>query len=193
MAATIFNNKLPPVLLLPGWQNSGPGHWQRAWQARWGDVWVEQHDWLQPRRGDWIARLEDVILAQAETPVLLAAHSLGCHLVAAWAAHSQHTSKVCGALLVAPADTTRPELATRLPTWSVPVLRPLPFAATLLYSQDDPYCSPQQSLNLARAWGAHALDQGARGHLNAESGLGDWPQARALLQALARSGSGRTA
>ena len=45
----------------------------------------------------------DVLLAQP-APVLLAAHSLGCALVAAWAAHSNNTHLVRGALLVAPGD-----------------------------------------------------------------------------------------
>ena len=73
----------PGVLILPGWQNSGPGHWQSRWEARHGFVRVEQHDWQRPLRGDWSTRLEDVVLAQpAERPLLLAAHSLGCLLVA---------------------------------------------------------------------------------------------------------------
>ena len=42
----------PQVLLLPGWQNSGPAHWQSLWQARYGYLRVEQHDWMQPLRGD---------------------------------------------------------------------------------------------------------------------------------------------
>ena len=77
------------VLTLPGWQGSGPAHWQSLWEARHGDRRVEQHDWLHPRRGDWMARLEEVLLAEP-APVWLAAHSLGCQLVAAWASHSAH-------------------------------------------------------------------------------------------------------
>jgi predicted alpha/beta hydrolase family esterase len=88
------------VLLLPGWQNSGPDHWQSRWEQNFGYVRVEQHDWMQPLRGDWIARLEDVLLSQ-KGPSVLVAHSLGCLLVAAWAAHSRHTHLVSAALLVA--------------------------------------------------------------------------------------------
>ncbi|RZI94330.1 MAG: alpha/beta hydrolase, partial [Rubrivivax sp.] len=33
------------VLLLPGWQNSGPDHWQSRWERLHGDERVEQHDW----------------------------------------------------------------------------------------------------------------------------------------------------
>ncbi|HEU6456420.1 MAG TPA: alpha/beta hydrolase, partial [Roseateles sp.] len=63
------------VLLLPGWQNSGPDHWQSRWERRYGDRRVEQHDWDWPRRGDWMARLDEVLL-ESEVPAVLAAHSL---------------------------------------------------------------------------------------------------------------------
>ena len=169
------------VLTLPGWQGSGPAHWQSRWEQLYGDQRVEQHDWMRPLRGDWIARLEDVLLAQTE-PVLLVAHSLGCALVAAWAAHSQNTQRVRAALLVAPGDVEQvPELRQRLHSWSPLVRKKLPFPATLLGSQDDPYCSLQRARELATHWGAEFIDYGARGHLNAESGLGDWPEGRALL------------
>ena len=81
------------TLLLPGWQNSDVTHWQSRWEAVHGDRRVEQHDWMRPKRGDWSARLEDEVLA-APGPVVLVAHSLGCILVAAWAAHSRHTGRV---------------------------------------------------------------------------------------------------
>src|SRR5450830_1556311 len=77
------------VLILPGWQGSGLAHWQSLWQARQGYQRVDQHDWLRPLRGDWIARLEDVVLSTSE-PAVLVAHSLGCVLVAAWAAHTHN-------------------------------------------------------------------------------------------------------
>ena len=34
---------------------------------------------------------------------------------------------------------------------------------------------------MASVWGARFVDAGARRHLNAESGLGDWPEGRQLL------------
>jgi len=37
---------------------------------------------------------------------------------------------------------------------------------------------------MARDWGAAAFDIGPCGHVNGESGLGNWPQGRALLRSL---------
>ena len=172
------------VLILPGWQNSGPAHWQSRWEAAYGYGRVEQHDWLRPLRGDWIARLEDVLL-QREAPVVLVAHSLGCLLVAAWAAHSRNTHRVKAALLVAPGDAEREELRPLLASWSpIPLVR-LPFKSTLVASRDDPYCSFERAQAFASAWGADFIDAGHKGHLNAQSGLGDWPEGHVLLDQLA--------
>ncbi len=187
-----MNLSAPPsvrVLLLPGWLGSGPGHWQRRWEALHGDTLVEQDDWQTPRRGDWIARLEDEILADPR-PVALVAHSLGCHLVAAWAASSRHAARAVAALLVAPPDLRHPGLPSVLSPWQRPLTPPgtaapaLPFGATVVFSTDDPYCSSSAAQRMARDWGASSHTLGARGHINADSGLGDWPEGRGLLRAL---------
>lgn len=170
----------PQVLLLPGWQNSGPAHWQSRWEACYGYPRVEQHDWMQPLRGDWISRLEDVLLAQSG-PSVLVAHSLGCLLVAAWASVSRNTHLVRCALLVAPGDAERPELRAPLHSWSPVVMQRLPFASVLVGSHNDPYCSLGRAQSFASAWGARWHDLGTAGHINADSGLGDWPQGHALL------------
>ncbi len=183
----------PVVLLLPGWQDSGPAHWQTLWEQRHGYRRVEQHDWMRPLRGDWIARLQDVVLAlvagrapDAPARIVLVAHSLGCHLVGAWAASSGLARHIRGALLVAPGDPQRDELAAVLASWSPVVLQPLPFPAVVLASQDDPYCSFVRAAQFAAGWGAQFVDYGNTGHINAASGLGDWPEGHARLMAVCR-------
>lgn len=171
------------VLVLPGWQGSGPDHWQSRWEALHGYRRVEQHDWLRPLRGDWSARLEDTV-ADTDGPVLLVAHSLGCILTAWWAGHTRHAQKVRGALLVAPGDVERPDLAQMIPGWLPIARQPLPFPTVLVGSRNDPYCSLARAEGMARDWGARFVDIGERGHINAESGLLEWPEGHALLQSL---------
>lgn len=174
------------LLTLPGWLGSGPAHWQSRWEALHDFERVQQADWEWPRRGDWMARLDECLLADPR-PAALAAHSLGCHLVAAWAAHSAHTSRVRAALLVAPPDTERADMPPHLAGWRRIMRQRLPFAAAVVYSDDDPFCTPQRALTLAADWGAQAHALGPRGHINADSGLGDWPEGAVLLdQLLAR-------
>lgn len=171
------------VLLLPGWQDSGPQHWQTLWEQRYGYVRVEQHEWERPLRGDWITRLEEVLLTRDE-PAVLVAHSLGCALTAAWAAVSQNAHRVKAALLVAPGDPERPELREVLPSWSPIPLQALPFPSVLVASRDDPFCEFERARLFAYAWGSQFMDYGACGHINADSGLASWPEGHVLLQDL---------
>ena len=173
------------ILLLPGWQNSGPGHWQTRWESLYGDHRVEQHEWMHPLRGDWSARLEEEVLA-APGPVAFAAHSLGCILVAAWAAHSRNTHKVRGALLVAPGNEGERYQRCRCPGGAPMVRKPLPSPPLLIAANHDPYCDARRSRQMADDWGARFVDTGAGGHLNAESGLGDWPEGRQLLNEISK-------
>ncbi len=172
----------PRVLLLPGWLDSDAAHWQSRWEQLHGDQRVTQDDWVWPKRGDWMARLEEVLL-QDDTPAVLVAHSLGCQLVAAWAAHSRHTKRVAAALLVAPPDVERDDMPPQLAPWRPIVRAPLPFPSTAVVSSDDPYCAPERAAEMAVQWGCEWVSVGERGHINGESGLGDWPQGRELLHA----------
>lgn len=176
------------VLILPGWQGSGPGHWQMRWAAQQGYTVVEQDDWLRPRRGDWLARLDEVVINTpsgiSSANIVLVAHSLGCIQVAAWAAVSHHTARVRGALLVAPGDVEQADLREQIPGWAPIVRQRLSFAATLVGSSNDPFCSHDRARGLALDWGAHWVSLGAAGHINADSGLGDWPEGHALLEEL---------
>ena len=177
--------------MLPGWQNSGPEHWQSRWEQIYGYERVQQHDWMRPLRGDWIARLQDVVLGHtahlapdAPADIVLVGHSLGCLLVAAWAAHTQLAHHIRGALLVAPGDPQREELAGNLASWARIPQDALPFPSLLLGSQDDPYCSFTRAQAFASAWGSRFIDYGLCGHINSDSGLGDWPQGQSLLTQL---------
>ena len=172
------------VLILPGWQSSGPGHWQSGWERAHGYQRVEQHDWIRPLRGDWIARLEDVLLSRNvahDEPAVLVAHSLGCMLVAAWAAHSRNTPLVKGALLVAPPDVEREDMRQILPGWSPVSGRTLPFKTMVFASSNDPFCALERARQFTAAWDAEFIATGPRGQLNAESDLGSWPQAHEKL------------
>lgn len=173
----------PRFLTLPGWQGSEPAHWQSRWERLHGCTRVEQHDWMHPLRGDWTARLQDVVLAQPG-PVLLVAHSLGCLLAAWWAAHSAQAQRVAGALLVAPPEIERDDLRQAIPGWAPPARQRLPFASIVVTSSDDPYARSAYTARLAQDWGATLYSVGARGHINAASGLGDWDEGWRLLQSL---------
>jgi predicted alpha/beta hydrolase family esterase len=176
------------ILTVPGLCGSGPAHWQTRWEVLHpGHVRVEQRDWDHPDLDVWLAALAGAIVTAGE-PVVLAAHSLGAVLVAHAAARGL-TAGVRGALLVAPADVESPSCTPPETRCFAPIPRaPLPFPATVVASQNDPYVPLDRARAFASAWGAAFVDAGARGHLNASSGLGDWAEGRALLAALVARG-----
>lgn len=171
-------------MLLPGWLDSAPAHWQSRWETLHGCERLQQDDWQWPRRGDWMARLDEALLADPR-PALLIAHSLGCQLVAAWASHSAHTGRVHAALLVAPPDTERADMPPNLFNWRPIVRHRLPFAARVVVSSDDPFCAPERATQMAHDWGAALTLLEGRGHINGDSGLADWPEGWSLVQSLA--------
>jgi predicted alpha/beta hydrolase family esterase len=171
------------VLLLPGFGDSGPDHWQSVWEKRHGYLRVRQRDWQRPDSKEWELALHDAVVA-AGTPVILAAHSLACVTVAHFAQHHP-TTQVVGALLVAPADVesdmhTPDEVRGFSP---IPRLR-LPFPSILVASRTDPYVRFARAQQLAEAWGSRLVDAGRSGHLNTDSGHTEWPEGHALLQEL---------
>lgn len=174
-----MSSTAPRIIIVPGWRNSSPEHWQSLWAQTLPNVErVEQDDWLTPKREDWVRALEALILSRPE-PVIVVAHSLGCitttHLGAEAAA------RIRSALLVAPAD---PERRAHLADFAPVPYQLLPYRSVLVASSNDPYCPIRLAGAYARAWGSEFVRLQNAGHINVESGYGPWPLGFALLQSL---------
>ena len=171
----------PVVLIQPGYENSGPEHWQSLWeQANPDFVRVEQADWDAPLLDDWVRTLHETVRAQTG-PVVIVAHSLGCATVAHWVA--RHGVVIQGVLLVAPVDVDNAGLDA-IATFAPVPLAPLPFPSIVVASTDDPWTSAERARHFADAWGSDFIDAGPLGHLNSASGIGDWPAGRRILKGL---------
>jgi predicted alpha/beta hydrolase family esterase len=176
------------ILILPGLYNSGEGHWQTLWEAQLPNARrVQQRDWGSPNRSDWVAALDASIQA-TDSPIILAAHSLGCALTAWWAAQRRgtpHASRVKGALLVAPPDVERADFPEHATGFAPMPRSALPFKSIVAASPDDPWCALPRAQSWAADWGARFHDIGPCGHINSRSGLENWPQGRLWLDELA--------
>ena len=172
------------ILTLPGWTNSGPGHWQSIWERAHPNCRrVEQENWDTPTRDDWLPTLDRAI-AEAAPPIVLVAQSLGCHAAVEWAARADlsRIARVAGAFLVAPPDLERKDAGRIIRQWRPVLMRPLPFPSVLVASRTDPYAPFERSQQFAAAWGSAFLDIGDAGHITTASGYGPWPEGHALLQ-----------
>ncbi|MDF1484448.1 alpha/beta hydrolase [Ramlibacter sp. H39-3-26] len=168
------------IVIVPGWRDSGPGHWQTLWAERLPTARrVVQDDWITPTRAAWVAAIERMVL-EAPEPVVIAAHSLGC--IATAHVSEAVARRVRGALLVAPADPERRAVLNDFAP--VPYAR-LPYRSIVVGSTNDPYCPIRLTGAYARAWGSEFVRLPDAGHINVESGHGEWPLGQALLQSLA--------
>ncbi|HVL07687.1 MAG TPA: alpha/beta hydrolase, partial [Burkholderiaceae bacterium] len=181
---------IPPdfrVLTVPGLYGSGPGHWQSRWEALHPD-WqrVEQKDWSQPSLYLWAERVGQVV-AQARHAVpggagkvLLLAHSFGCLASLRYVLDSalEDPMPIAGMLLVAPADPEKFGVGPLLPQG------PLPFPTIVAASRNDPWVPQPVAFGWATLWGSEKIDLGVAGHVNADSGLGDWPLGLSLVERL---------
>lgn len=170
---------MPEILTVPGYQNSGPGHWQSLWEASLRDIArVEMPNWEYPHKVDWVECLDEAIAACTAPPILVG-HSLGCLAIAHWA--GSYDRAIRGALLAAPADVDRPDGLELLRSFGpIPRYR-LPFPAIVAASEDDPFLTLDRARELATDWGARFVNLGPCGHLNLASGHGSWPRGEALL------------
>ena len=171
-------------LTIPGWNGSGPEHWQSIWEAKYANFRrVEQREWHRPAREEWVDSIESMV-QQAASPVYLVAHSLGCVAVAHWAA-DRDAAGIAGAILVAPpwlsaSERCPEELTSFVP---IPAVR-LPFHSILVASENDPYLPIETAMRLARWWGSEFADVGRQGHINIASGHGPWAAGERLLERL---------
>lgn len=180
--------RLQPIIV-PGWKNSGPDHWQSRWATLLPHaVRIQQRDWENPAAPEWIATLAAEV-DQARSPVLLIAHSLGCLISAALPVPLR--AKVAGALLVAPADVESADAPACLRGFLPIPRQPLPFQSVVVASDNDPYCRLERARAFAQDWGSRVIVLPGAGHINADSGLADWPQGLKIFGALRRRASWR--
>jgi len=85
------------ILMVPGWQGSGPGHWQSRWERNLTTARrVELRDWVGSDKDKWVGAIIDAV-ATSVRPVVIVAHSLGV-IAAVHAAMKLPHGSIAGAL-----------------------------------------------------------------------------------------------
>ena len=152
------------IVIVAGWRDSGPGHWQSLWAERLPNARrVVQDDWISPTWLAWVGQLEKTVLP-APNPVVIVAHSLGC--IATTHMGCEAAARVCGALLVAPAD---PERRAILSDFAPVPYAALPYRSIVVASSNDPFCPIRLAGAYARAWGSEFVHMQNAGHINIDS------------------------
>ena len=170
-----------PLVMVPGIKNSGRKHWQTVWQKTLPNATrFRPQSWDEPDLNDWIKALDAEIAAIKQLPILVA-HSLGCLLVAHWAARGGRS--VRGAFLVCVPNSAAPRFPEAAETFKSEPLVSLPFPALIVASSDDPYASIVHARRRASQWGTGFVVAGDLGHINESSNVREWKQGADLLAA----------
>jgi predicted alpha/beta hydrolase family esterase len=160
--------------------NSEAEHWQAIWARDLsGAIWVDQDGWDDPVRDRWVSTLEEQVRRAAGRKVLVA-HSLGC-LVVAEAGRALTDACVAGAFLVSVPDVGGPSFPKSAIGFRPALSTSMPFPSVVVASSNDPYGGLDHAERVARHWGSRLVPVGAKGHINLQSGLSDWPEGRKLL------------
>ncbi|PXV62855.1 hypothetical protein CLV62_11771 [Dysgonomonas alginatilytica] len=169
--------------IIPGLGNSGPEHWQTFFEKS-GDnfIRINQQDWDAPNCHEWIKNIDETVSNYDPSTVILIGHSLGCITIAHWA--KQFGKKIKGALLVAPSDIESP-LYTFTSSGFTPIcLEKINFDTIIVSSTNDPWVSTKRAELFAESWGSKLISIGDAGHINAESGYGEWQEGLEILKKL---------
>lgn len=183
------------IVIVYGYEGSGPGHWQR-WleeelrQRNEPVLFPDLPDPLEPQCDRWVEALAECV-AGAATPVTFVAHSLGCwavdHFLARYGSRRLH-----GALLVAPPSPYllfEPIQSFLPPPLRADAWQPIAGHSLLVGSDNDPYIEARELEELSHRLGIPLHFLPGCGHINLESGFGPWPFA---LDWLAREGALRS-
>jgi predicted alpha/beta hydrolase family esterase len=171
-------------LTVPGVTNSGPRHWQTFWEKKFPDEFrrIRQDNWDTPVCSEWTTRIEEEVQKAGPEKVVLLAHSLGCAAVAHWA--RDFGTKIKGAFLVGPSDCEAATYTFDTKGFAPIPLEKLPFPSLVVASTNDQWVSFERASFFADAWGSELVNVGDAGHINADSGHGEWPEGLELLKRL---------
>jgi hypothetical protein len=170
------------TVIVPGVGGSEAKHWQ-SWlqQQLVSSSRVQQKHWDRPILSEWVAQFVKTVSA-IESPVQIVAHSFGCLTsVAALTEHPEIAAKVKNLILVAPANPARFGEAgfarhslTDYQTYFQRLKITVP--TSLLISENDPWLSYSDALQLAQAWKLSPINLGKVGHINVAAGFGPFPE-----------------
>lgn len=170
------------ILIVPGSRLKSTD-WQARWESRFD--FIERVD--QPATGrlnleSWLEILCEHV--EHHPNAVLVGHGLGATVIAHLAARYPDLP-IRSAMLVAPIDPeSDAAFAAGIASFGPLPCDPFPFPAFVVASRTDPHMDIDRARIFANMWDAAFIDAGNAGHLDADSGLGDWPAGLDLLERL---------
>jgi uncharacterized protein len=172
-----------PTVIVPGWQGSGPDHWQTWLEEQLGAAerevrYPELPEPDQPALDAWLAALTAALDGLPDDGFDVVGHSLGAVLWLHHVASGPATPRPARVALIAPPSphTTIPELAPFFPVpLDIDAVRRAAGGTVLVGGDDDPYTPEGIALAYGRPLKMPTTVIAGGGHLNPDSGYGPWP------------------
>ncbi|MFN8416749.1 MAG: alpha/beta hydrolase [Cytophagaceae bacterium] len=167
-------------VIIPGYAGSGETHWQSYFERNLpNSTRIQPESWEQPTCDNWVEAIQkEVSKFPAETVVLIS-HSLGCIALSFWA--RKYTTKIKGAMIVAPPDIENPWQDYGFETFLPIPKDKLPFPSFIIASTNDHWATVERTKEFANNWGCPLTFIGDAGHISAGSGHGDWKEGLEML------------
>ena len=169
------------MVILHGWQGSGPDHWQSWLAGRLAGTHEVRYPALpdpdHPRLDDWLSAVDSAMTGLPADGFDVVCHSVAVPL---WLHRADRGAGPAPArvLLVAPPSPRwpEPELATFLPPpLDVDAVRRAAGGTILVCGDDDPYCPEGAAAAYGLPLRLPTTVIPGGGHLNVDSGYGPWP------------------
>ncbi|MBK7107429.1 MAG: alpha/beta hydrolase [Ignavibacteriae bacterium] len=173
--------KLNKYFIVPGLGNSGSNHWQTFFEkSELNCKRINQLEWNSPICEDWIQTIDKEIMQHNLNDCVIIGHSLGCATIVHWAIKYKRIIK--GALLVAPSD-----LEAENYTFPAKGFSPIPrekmnFKTIIVASNNDKWIKIERAKYFAECWGSEFINIGNAGHINVDSGYGNWYEGIEILK-----------
>ena len=170
-------------LIVPGYGNSGPDHWQTFFEKKLLNCKrIEQNSWEKPICEDWLSAINEAVNHYNANSVVLISHSMGGIAIAHWAA--KYNIKIKAAMIVAPPDLENSWEDLGLQTFTPIPTQKLPFKSIIVASAYDHWATVVRTKEFAKNWGSDLVLIENAGHINAASGFGEWKDGLDILKKL---------
>ena len=179
------------IVIVYGYEGSGPGHWQRWLESelqrrRVPVMFPELPEPTAPQKDVWVAALAETLAAVQGEPITLVCHSLGCwavdHLFAERGVFGAQAALLVAPpspfLIFEPVDSFFPP-PRRSAAWA-----PVAARGLLVGGDNDEFTSAEEFEEIAQSIGLRCQIIPGAGHINVASGHGPWPFALEWLQSV---------
>jgi uncharacterized protein len=168
-------------MILPGYGNSSPDHWQSYFEKNLLNCFrLAPGSWELPDCRDWVEAIENQTQKIDGKKLFVITHSLGGIAFLHWS--KQFRRKIQGAMIVAPPDIETPYIDLGLQSFAPIPRQRLTFPSFVVASDNDNWMHCERTKYFTECWGSELIMIRNAGHINPASGFSEWDEGLTMLR-----------